>query len=42
MTEATFDTLAEEENTHFLAVLTDFGDMLRGDDELPPAESKTA
>ena len=40
MTDTTPETLAEEENAHFLAILTDFNDMLRGDDELPPAESK--
>ena len=43
------DTLAAEENAHFLAVLTDFGAMLQGRDdvtetdeafhELPMAES---
>ena len=42
MTETTPETLAAEENSHFLAILTDFGELLRGDDELPPAESKTA
>lgn len=41
MTDTTPETLAEEENAHFLAVLTDFSEMLRGDDELPPAESTT-
>ena len=42
MTDEEANGLAAEENSHFLAILTDFGDMLRGDDELPPAESKNA